>query len=134
MNKRDLKLGKYGISGKRYKELCGFCEQYPDWKQEIKNYTFISGKPLSGMPSSPNRAGSQTEEAAFRLDRFLRNCQIVEETAKEADEEHWEEIIKSACYGVPTTYLINVDNMPLSKSVFYDRRRYFFFLLDKKRP
>ena len=39
MNKRDLKLDKYGISGKRYKELCGFCEQYPEWQNELKEKT-----------------------------------------------------------------------------------------------
>ena len=36
MNKRQLNLEKYGISGKRYKELCGFCEQYPEWKNQLK--------------------------------------------------------------------------------------------------
>ena len=36
MNKRDLKLDKYGISPKRYKELCGFCEQYPEWKAKTE--------------------------------------------------------------------------------------------------
>ena len=39
MNKRNLVLDKYGISGKRYKELCGFCEQYPEWLSELKAHS-----------------------------------------------------------------------------------------------
>lgn len=35
--RRHGTLKKYGISQKRYKELKGFCEQYPEFLQELRN-------------------------------------------------------------------------------------------------
>ena len=122
----------YGISKKRYKELCGFCEQYPDWKQELKNHSFIHSPEITGMPRKGGTS-NPTEDAAIKLERFASNVQLIEDVAKTADPEFWWAIIKSACYEVSVTYLIGVDNMPLSKSAFYYRRRYFFYLLDKKK-
>ena len=134
MNKRKLKLDKYGISSKRYKELCGFCEQYPDWKKELLNHSYLSAVQYHDTPGNPNRGTSDaTGDTAVRLAIFDRNCTLIERVAREAGEESWEFIIKSVCYEVPLTYLVNVENLCMSKSAFYDRRRYFFFLLDKEK-
>lgn len=134
MNKRNLKLEKYGISGKRYKELCGFCEQYPEWKREIVEQNFLSPITLSDMPRNPNVGVSNpTESLAIRMEYILHNCDMIETVAKEADPEFWELLIKSICYEVPLSYLKAYDNMPMEKTAFYERRRYFFYLLDKKK-
>ena len=134
MNKRDLRLDKYGISKKRYKELCGFCEQYPEWKAEIKNYSFVKGISYSQVPKSiTNGFHSTTEDAAIRIEKYLENVNLIEEVAKAVDEKYWTYLIKFICYGVPTVYLNKVEDLPLSQSVLYDRRRYFFYLLDKKK-
>lgn len=132
MNKRDLKLSKYGISGKRYKELCGFCEQYPDWKQEINHMATLSSVEISDMPRNPNKGVSDTtQQLALKHSYALRNVSLIEEVAKKASPEFWMFIIKSVCYEVPLTYLQEVEGMNYSQSSFYDIRRYFFFLLDK---
>lgn len=134
MNKRDLKLDKYGISKKRYKELSGFCEQYPEWKQQIKSSTFVSSVNLDGMPHNPNKGVSdQTGSLALSLIRKKEDCDLIERVAKMASEDYWEFLIKSVCFEVPVTYLIMVDEMPCSQSAFYEKRRYFFFLLDKEK-
>lgn len=127
-------MKKYNISPKRYKELCGFCEQYPEWKEEIKNYSFTKGISYTQeLKSITNNISSPTEDAAIKLSECLANCELIERVAKEADSEFWMAIIKSACYEVSATYLINFDDMNLSKSAFYNRRRYFFYLLDKEK-
>ena len=132
MSKRKLKLSKYGISGKRYKELCGFCEQYPEWKKKLADYTYISGIRYHDKPEIKGDGISDpTFNSAVRIERYEGNCKLIEETAKNTDKELWEYIIKSVCYEVPLTYLISVEKMPLSQSAFYERRRYFFYLLDK---
>lgn len=131
MNKRELKLEKYGISSKRYKELCGFCEQYPEWKRELENYSFMKGIEYSDMPKSPNVGQSKpTEEMAIRIEKILSNCMLIEETAKAADKDIWEFLIRSACYEESINYLQTVRGLYISKSVFYRKRRYFFYLLD----
>lgn len=132
MNKRDLKLDKYGISKKRYKELCGFCEQYPEWKAEIKNYSFIKGISYSQVPKSiTNGFHSTTEDAAIKIEKCLENCNLIEEIARKTDSEYWEYIIDSVCYELPINYIITVRGMNLSQFPFYKRRRYFFYLLDQ---
>jgi hypothetical protein len=127
-------LKKFSISPKRYKELCGFCEQYPEWKEEIKNYSFTKGIAYTQeLKSITNNISNPTEEAAMRLSERLSNCELIERVAKEAEPEFWMAIIKSACYEVSVTYLIGFEDLPLSKSAFYNRRRYFFYLLDREK-
>lgn len=131
MNKRSLKLGKYGISGKRYKELCGFCEQYPDWKKELTNHAYISAVQYGDEPKPSNHENSDsTSKHALKMLRYKRNVELIERVAKETDLSRWEYLIKSICYEVPTNYLINCEDMGISASAFYERRRYFFYLLD----
>lgn len=134
MNKRDLKLGKYGISGKRFKELCGFCEQYPDWKKELSNHAFISAVQYGDEPKPSNHENADTTaKQALKLLRYKKYVDLIEKVAKEADSVYWEYLIKHICYEVPINYLINVDGCGLTSSVFYDRRRFFFYLLDSEK-
>ena len=134
MNKRNLRLEKYGISGKRYKELCGFCEQYPEWKKKIADYPYIQGlRHHDKSEIKPEGISDPTFNAAIKIERYESNCKLIEETAKKAAPKEWEYLIKSVCYEVPLTYLLSFEHMPLSQSAFYERRRYFFYLLDKEK-
>lgn len=134
MNKRNLVLDKYGISGKRYKELCGFCEQYPEWLNELKIKTNSVGSPeITDMPIPPRNNSSKTEILAVRRLELQKKCEIIEQTAIQASADFYQYIIKSVCYEVPFTYLQTVEEMPCSRSAFYDLRRYFFFLLDQNK-
>lgn len=131
MSKRNLKLDGYGISRKRYKELCGFCEQYPDWKKEITSHAYISAVQYGDEPKPSNHDNSDTTaKHALKMLKYKRNVDLIEKVAKMADEEFWEYLIKSICYEVPINYLISEEGMGLSQSAFYNRRRYFFYLLD----
>lgn len=135
MSKRKIKLDKHGISGKRYKELCGFCEQYPEWKQELANIAYpMFSHADDGMPHNPNQGTSDTTGRIAVKSAMLRNnVDLVERVAKQASTEFWQYIIKSVCYEVPVTYLISVDGLAMSRSVFYELRRYFFYLLDQNK-
>lgn len=131
MNKKKLKFDDFGISKKRYKELCGFCEQYPEWKQKLRNQSFIQAVQYGDEPKPSNRNNADTTaKHALMMLKMKRDCELIERLAKKADKDYWECIIKSACYEVSTTYLITYDDMHLEKSAFYERRRYFFYLLD----
>lgn len=131
MNKKKLKYDDFGISKKRYKELCGFCEQYPEWKQKLKNQCFIQAVQYNDepKPSNHNNADTTAKHALLML-KMKKDCELIERVAHMASPEYWESIIKSACYEVSTTYLATWDDLYLSKSAFYERRRYFFYLLD----
>lgn len=133
MNKRQLNLEKYGISGKRYKELCGFCEQYPEWVNELKyKHDTVKSVEITDMPICHSNSDS-TGNLAIRRTELQKKCELIEQTAIQASADLHQYIIKSVCYEVPVTYLISCENMPLSKSAFYELRRYFFYLLDENK-
>lgn len=134
LNKRNLSLKKYGISGKRYKELCGFCEQYPEWIEELKCKTdIVKSKQITDMPLPPSRVGNPQEDLAIRRVELQKKCELIEQTALEADAEFYQYIIESVCYEVPIKYLITIKDMPCSERAFKDKRRYFFFLLSQNK-
>lgn len=133
MNKRNLNLEKYGISGKRYKELCGFCEQYPEWISQLKHGNdTVKSIEITDMPITHNNS-DLTGNLAIKRQELEMKCELIESTAVQAGNELSKFIIKSVCYEVPVNYLIACECMPLSKSAFYEMRRYFFFLLDQNK-
>lgn len=133
MNKRNLNLEKYGISGKRYKELCGFCEQYPEWINELKNKNdTVKSVEITDMPIYHSNSDA-TGNLAIRRVELQKKRELIEQTAIQASADLSQYIIKSVCYEVPVTYLISCEEMPISKSAFYELRRYFFYLLDQNK-
>ena len=134
MDKRKTSLKKYGISSKRYKELCGFCEQYPEWKQELAfNNSTVKSQSLTGMPAMTNSLSDETADLAIKRVAIQKKIDLIEKTAKEASPEFWKEIIKSACFEQPFWYLRDISNIPISRAAFHDYRRYFFYLLNRKK-
>ena len=132
MNKRDMSLDKYGISKKRYRELRYFCEQYPEWKSEVANQAFISSPKLDGMPHGAN-VGNPTLQAALTMQEKKERIDLIESTAVQAADDLWYWLIRNICYEIPVGVLVYSDGMPMSQSQFYHYRRYFFYLLDRKR-
>ena len=131
MNKRKLKFDDFGITSKRYKELCGFCEQYPDWKKELDNHAYISAVRYDNEPKPSNHDNSDTTaKHALKMLKWRRNVELIEKCAKWADKDIWEYIIRSACYEDSYEYLNSMQNLHMSRSAFYEKRRYFFYLLD----
>lgn len=136
MNKR--KLDKYEISSKRYKELCAFCEQYPEWKEKLKNEVYIQAVKYDDDPKPANHDNSDTTARhALRMLKLKRNCELIEKIAKEATAKSsgdlWRYIIKSACYEVTYPYMKAYDEIPIERSAFFEYKRYFFYLLDQEK-
>lgn len=133
MDKRKTTLEDYGISKKRLKELSGFCEQYPEWKQELamKDSTLRSPQ-LTGMPASRKNTDA-TGDLAVRRAELEAKCRLIEETAREANAELCEYIIQAVCFEISIPYLMAHEEMPCSQASFYDLRKYFFCLLNQKK-
>ena len=133
MNKRTLKLDKYGITGKRYKELCGFCEQYPEWKDQLRfNTDTVHSVQITDMPVVHGNSDVTCRLATRRAD-ISKKVDLIDRVAKQADPEFYEYLIYSVCYEKPFWYLRDILRMPCSERAFYDRRRYFFYLLDAEK-
>ena len=135
MDKRKTSFKKYGISQKRYKELSGFCEQYPEWKDELRfNQPMAKSQRIDGMPfSNTNTTSDETAELAIKRADIQSKVDMIENSAKEAAPDIWEYLIKSVCYEKSFWYMRDILMIPCSERSFYDKRRYFFYLLDKKK-
>jgi hypothetical protein len=133
MNKRNIVLDKYGISGARYKELCGFCEQYPEWKAKLRHKTnCVKSVEITDMPLMRTNSDQTGNLAILRFD-LEEKCRLIEETAKMASPDLDKYIIASVCDRLPLSYLQMMMDMPCSRATFYDIRRYFFYLLDQNK-
>lgn len=128
VRKRDIKLSDYNISRAKYNELKYFCMQYGEKKQELhKNYGIGSisgdGLPKGNLPRNP------TEIVAIRNAELKKDIDLIERTAMEADSEIYHWLLKNVTEGIPYEFM----QVPLSRTKFYDSRRYFFYLLSQKR-
>lgn len=128
VKKRDMKLSNYNISRPRYNELKYFCMQYHEKKRKLEhNYTLNSvwndGQPRGNMP--PNI----TEQKAMENLRLRKEIELIEQTAKEADEEIYNSLLINVTEGVAYEYL----DVPKGRRQFYESRKYFFYLLSQKK-
>ena len=128
VRKRDIKLSDYNISKAKYNELKYFCMQYNEKKSELSSSYGLNAVANDGMPKG-NTVGNPTERIAIRNEQLKKDIEIIESTSKEADPEISEYILQNVTEGIPYDYL----SVPLSRTKFYDARRYFFFLLAQKK-
>ena len=128
VKKRDIKLSDYNISRKKYNELKYFCMQYGEKKQKLSAGYGLKAVVNDGMPRG-NLSGNPTEQAAFRNVLLQKDVELIEQSAMEADPRIYLWILKNVTEGIPYEWL----DAPISRTKFYDTRRYFFYLLAQKR-
>jgi len=132
MRSEISKKSKYWIERQRYLLLYHYCLQYQSWKDE---YSTLDGKKAmvyDGMPHGTS-VGSPTESLAIKRAELSAQIQGLEQTAYEADPALAKWILKGVTDENATyTYLQMMMDIPCSRNTYYSRRRYFFWLLDKK--
>ena len=113
-NVRPLKRSKSEISTNRFLELYYWCLQYGEWKDELKYKTDTVG--------------------AMKIAELEQSCQLIEQTAIEADPYIYQYLLKAVTQeGVTYGYLKMMMEIPCSHNTYYDRRRKFYWLLDKRK-
>lgn len=130
---RPINQDKYKISKHRFLELHHFCMQYQEWKDELKYLTdTVKGIDYSEEIKGAG-TGNATEQLAIRRSELKKKCELVEQTAIEADPEIYQYILE----GVTTDYasykyLSCVMKIPCSRNTYYERRKKFYRILSKK--
>ena len=132
-NVRSLNKDKYKISDYRFRELYYFCLQYEEWKQELKDKKNpLKGMQYSGAPASGN-PGNPTATAGIECAELSNKCDLVEQAAKAADPELWEYILYAVTHDkISFDTLKAQKNIPCERDRYYNSRRKFYFVLDKK--
>lgn len=131
---RPLNEKKYDISKHRFLELYHFCLQYPEWMEMLKSQKDTVKSSAAGSNlGRVTAAGSATETLAIKRMGLQEKCELIEQTAIEADPDIYEYILE----GVTTQYAsfryLKSKGLPCEKDMYYDRRRRFFWLLSQKK-
>ena len=132
-NVRPINEKKYNISKHRFMELYYYCLQYNEWLDELKYKTdTVRSVEITDMPATHSNSDA-TCSLATRRAELRKKCEIIEQTAIEADAELYQYIIKAVTNDMITfNYLQMKMDIPCGKDMWYDRRRKFYWLLDKK--
>lgn len=131
---RPINEKKYEISKHRFLELYHFCMQYQEWRDEL----MLLRDTVNGMTNTDGirgsgEAGSATERLVIRRLKLREKCELIEQTAIEADPELYQYIIEGVTAEYATyKYLRQVEEIPCGRKMYYDRRRKFYWLLSKK--
>ncbi len=123
-DKRKIDMSGFNISSYAYKELEYFCMQYGEKKRLIKY-----GYGPKALRFTPVRVkggiSDSTFETANQLIKIKCDVEMIENAAKETDEQLYKYIIKNVTEGVPYEVL----NVPCGRRQFYDKRKLFFYKL-----
>lgn len=123
---------KYWIDKHRHYELKHFCLQYPEWKKTYNSSPNISSSTTNEVSRS-NTHSDPTFKEVMRKKRYLERIELIEQIAREADNNLHSYILKGVTEGLSYTHLKHRLDIPCSKDTYYDRYRRFFWLLDQTR-
>lgn len=131
---RPINEKKYEISKHRFLELYHFCMQYQEWRTELECVTdTVRGIVNTDGIRGGGRIGSATEQLVIRRMKLREKCELIEQTAIEADPDLYQYVIEGVTREYATyKYLRQVEGIPCGKDMYYDRRRKFYWLLAQK--
>ena len=123
---KEIGLKKYEISLNRFRELKYFCLQYDDKKRELNSLMFISSPAYDGQPHG-HSISDTTAKKALRVAELKKDVELIEQCAVEADSTIYRYIVTNVTKGLAYEFL----GVPMGKNHFYEKRRKFFWLLNK---
>lgn len=133
MARRSKKTGRWKIDVHEFYMAMHFAYQYNSWRKELEGLTDTSKAiTYSDMPKG-NINPDPTFDLVARREQLVRNVDLVEQCAREADADLYEWILLGVTNeGVTYENLKALRNIPCGHNVYYDRRRKFYYLLSKK--
>ena len=127
-NKRDLSLNEYNISKYRYRELKNFCLQYREKKMQLSSITLL-GSAGTESNGKGNTISDRTANDAIRIAELKNDIDIIEASAREADESIQKYILANVVDEISYDYM----DAPIGRRQFYAARRKFFYILSQKK-
>lgn len=125
---------KYYIDKHRYYELKHFCLQYNEWKKSYTSCceTIVFATRYGDIPANNGPSDLTAKYATLRA-QYAQKIELIEKTAKQADEYLYPYILKAVTEGLSYTYLKARLDIPCGRDMYYDRYRRFFWLLSESR-
>ena len=129
---RDISWSDYGISPYRYRELKNFCLQYDEKRSKIQYG--LSAISMEGATGSSG-TGNPTATKAINHAEYIKDVQLIESCARDADKTLYPYILKSVTQDMTyeeLEYDQKLGRIPCGKTDFYACRRKFYSLLNIK--
>lgn len=125
---KDLNLEKYKISKYRYRELKYFCLQYDEKKQRLAALRGLGAVTYSSEPHGSG-VSDPTAVKTERAQQLAQDIELIEQTTMEVDSVNYRSLLANVTTAnLPYEYL----SPACGRRQFYEDRRKFFYLLDKK--
>lgn len=122
----------YWLSKHRYMELEHFCLQYPEWKELLKELESHISQNWDSDTKGPISIRS-LEDLVIKRDQLQQKIDMVDEAGRQCDDVIGMSIVKAVTEGLSFEAAKAECEVPYEKDAWYNRRRFFFWLLDKKR-
>lgn len=125
---------RYWIEKHRYYELKHFCLQYPLWRHAYNSLIdYPCSWPQLVPPCKTNVVSDPITKHIDERMYYADRMKMVEQVAKETDEELSCYILEAITEGISYDHLKARTGSPCCKDVYYDLYRRFFWLLSKER-
>lgn len=129
---RPLNEKKYNINKHRFMELYYHCLQYPGWKEELKYIDDTVKSIQYGTMRGGGNNESALERAAIKRRELEEKCELIEQTAMEADPDIYQYILAGVTQEHANYRYLKHKGIPCGQTMYYNRRRKFYWLLSQK--
>ena len=131
-NKRDLRLDEYEIGVFAYRELNNFCKQYREKEKAAGAGKPVQSPKLTGI-TFRERAERPTGRIAERAAILSSDIDMIERAAAEASPTERDLFLLAVTEDVSFDYMRLLKDLRMGRDTFNSRRRYFYYLLAKKK-
>ena len=109
-----------------------FAQQYPNWERELRTEPDTS-KAITYDEERVQTSGGYDacSEAAMRRYALAKKKQLVEDTVREVAPEIYEYLLLGVAYGW-TFWQLKQQGIQCEKTMYYERRRKFYYILAQK--
>ena len=133
---RPLNTEKYGISKYAFRTAYAYCLQYNEWKEELENKSSLIRSPQFGEAAAAGGGtGDRTAEIAIRRADIAVKIFRIEETAREAVGVHdtiYPFLLDYVTTEGATFAWLKKRGLPCERTLFYEIRRRFYWMISKK--
>lgn len=133
MARKTSYTGKYKLSKFEYGYAKWFSLKYPEWLEEYNSLKdSVKGIAYDQEGHGSGSVNDSTGELAAKRAELRRKMLLVERAAYAAGGEIAEFILKSVIFEDMTFEDMKAIGLPCERTMFYERRRKYYYLLSKE--
>ncbi len=132
---RPINEKKYGISKYAFLMARAYSLRYNEWKEELRNMQAHLPSQRTDIEHRKTGTTNPTEQMGTRRAELVTKIELIEETVEEAtkgQEAMYPYLLRYVTEEKTTYNQMVALGMPYGSTLFYEKRRKFYYLLSKK--